>query len=347
MSNSDKPLERPRKPVKPNKPSELVESEAVKLAAAQPEPKPKLELVRINQPTQPKPPELNIESETESKIEQVPSETAQNLETIAPDPTNNQTADQIEVSRIQPIAPVTDLMQYRAIGVVYGTYIPQDEVLTKGILVTSDGTEIETVLLGRVIAVVKKRLDLAKEYCWVVYPRTRTKTGLLHLQITGVWAPEELGKADQTDDPGVNDGYFSIRGEVVSQSFEQNVVIIKILRKDPNKTLDRNHEKFKLQLTGTLPNHPVGYFWEINAKRSQNTLEIVDGSLIAPIFNRSKLQKTSKEVIFKPKRSSDAKSSPIPKSQRLDSQILDSQKPESIKRERPTLKKPQAPASHD
>jgi len=224
MTNFDKPI----KPLKP-----------IKLPTAKPE----LKL-----------PQIELEKVTESSLEQV-----QQIETGA-EINQLQNEDQVVVDkeRNQPISSVTDLMQYRAIGVVYGTYIPHEE-LTKGILITQDGTEIEAVLLGKVIAVVKKRLDLSKQHCWVVYPRTRTKSGVLHLQINGVWAPEELGKPDQTEDPGVNDGYFSIRGEVMSQSFEENTVMIKIQRVDQNKTLDRNQSKFKLQLNGILPNHPVGY----------------------------------------------------------------------------------------
>jgi hypothetical protein len=345
MSNldkpTDKPLDRPKKPAKSDIAAALVKPSVVK---------PKLELVQLIQPSQANSPvstiEPKIESKIESQIEPEAIDITQDAEVTPLDLDEsqiNQLDNQIETYRNQPISPVTDLMQYRAIGVVYGTYIPEAEVLTKGIIVTTDGTEIEAVLLGKVIAVVKKRLDLAKEHCWVVYPRTRTKTGILHLQVTGVWAPEELGKIEQTDDPGVNDGYFSIRGEVVSQSFDQNLVMIKILRKDRTKTLDRNQAKFKLQLTGTLPNHPVGYFWEINARRSQDTLEIVDGHSIAPIFHRSRLNKQSKEVIFKPKSSSDPKSTLIPKSQRQDRDTqLNAQKPESIKRESPILKKPQS-----
>ena len=49
--------------------------------------------------------------------------------------------------RQHPIPPVTEPTQYRAIGVVRGTYVPSDpEQLTRGQLRTEDGAEIEAVV---------------------------------------------------------------------------------------------------------------------------------------------------------------------------------------------------------
>jgi hypothetical protein len=124
-------------------------------------------------------------------------------------------------------------MQYRAIGVVHGRYIPEEEQFSRGKIIGADGSEIDTVLLGKVISIVKKRLDLEKEYLWVVYPRTRSKTNELHLQIAGVWAPVEMGKSDQPVDPDVEDGYFSIRGEILRQMDEEGMVHVKIRRITP------------------------------------------------------------------------------------------------------------------
>jgi hypothetical protein len=100
-------------------------------------------------------------------------------------------------------------MQYRAIGLVRGTYQPSEEQLNRGNILTADGTLIDAVLLGRVTSLIKKHLDLESAHLWVVYPRTRQAIdrtedtepedstavdgGGLHLQIVGVWEPETLG----------------------------------------------------------------------------------------------------------------------------------------------------------
>lgn len=101
--------------------------------------------------------------------------------------------------RYLPIAPPSEPMQYRAIGLVRGTYAPtEDDQLNRGNLTTDDGQVIDSVLLGRVTSLVKKHLDLATSHLWVVYPRTRRELDInddqdLHLQIVGVWEPETLG----------------------------------------------------------------------------------------------------------------------------------------------------------
>ena len=94
--------------------------------------------------------------------------------------------------RHHPISPVTEPMQYRAIGVVRGTYRPSDpEQLTRGVIETEDGTAIEAVVLGRVLTLMRRHLDLAEPHLWVVYPRSRDEDQL-HLQLVGVWEPSTL-----------------------------------------------------------------------------------------------------------------------------------------------------------
>ncbi|MDX1976757.1 MAG: hypothetical protein SFT94_03705 [Pseudanabaenaceae cyanobacterium bins.68] len=215
----------------------------------------------------------------------------------------------------QPIPPPTDSMQYRAIGLVYGTYVPEHrEELTRGVIVVADGLAIEAVILGKMITVIKKRLDLSQSHYWVVYPRTRPKQGSLHLQISGVWAPAALGKTNQTEDPGQEDGYFSVRGEVVAQSFDPDLVTVKIVRVAHQK-LDPNQAKFKLQLVGTLPGHPIGYFWQINARRVNHSLEITDAQQIGPV--RRSPRPLNKQVILKPKTQPTKPPRPVLKSQKI------------------------------
>lgn len=192
----------------------------------------------------------------------------------------------VSTERLQPIPPATESMQYRAIGVVQGRYVAQTESFSKGLLMADDGTIIDAVLLGKVISIAKKRLDLEKSYLWVVYPRTREKTGELHLQIAGVWAPVEMGKSDQPLDPGVEDGYFSIRGEVVYQAAETSTVTVKVQRIEQKKDLDKGRAKFKLHLSGLLPGNPTRQFWDINVRREGNTLVILDAKAIATIARK-------------------------------------------------------------
>jgi hypothetical protein len=101
--------------------------------------------------------------------------------------------------RQQPIPPPSEPMQYRAIGLVRGSYKASAEQLTQGTLVATDGTEVNAVLLGRIISLLKNYLDLEQEHLWVVYPRIGQKDESLHLQIVGVWEPDRLSKPLATE----------------------------------------------------------------------------------------------------------------------------------------------------
>lgn len=181
--------------------------------------------------------------------------------------------------RQQPIPSPSHPRQYRAIGLIRATYQMSGEQLTQGILVTPEGTEIEAVLLGRVISLVKKHLDLTKEHLWVVYPRTKLKSDRLHVQIVGVWEPETLSQRSTALTPSSNemdDGYFSIRGEVIFYSQEREAVIVKI-KQFPRKEGEKP-KFFKLQLKGKLSERPLHRFWDLKVRLDGETLKIEQGT---------------------------------------------------------------------
>jgi hypothetical protein len=264
----------------------------------------------------------------------------------------SQTASALK--RQQPIPPASEPMQYRAIGLVKGKYVPSEEQFTRGLLMTDDDTGIDAVLLGRVMSLVKKHLNLEEPHLWVVYPRTRNKTNDLHVQIVGVWEPETLNRingsldsmdysdveddasldADSADDlddelddveiheeapevadeaPAVEsqenvetpvasaaapvtstsfdaidpqDGYFSVRGEVLFYSAQDERVIIKI-QQAARKNTERP-KAFKLALKGSLEGKVVGYFWELHVQRQEQELLVQDGRMVALVPPKKK-----------------------------------------------------------
>lgn len=208
----------------------------------------------------------------------------------------------LSISRQQPIPPPSEPMQYRAIGLIRGRYIASDEQFTRGTLIATDGTEINAVLLGRIMSLVKKHLDLEQEHLWVVYPRTREKEADLHAQIVGVWEPENLNKdlSDESEadasqavasaaDSGFEDNYFSIRGEVVYYSPEEESVVVKI-RQSPRKEADAE-KAFKLQLKGILPGRVLGYFWDLDVQRQDVALVITGSQSIGVMPPKKKPQR--------------------------------------------------------
>ena len=67
-------------------------------------------------------------------------------------------------NRQHPIPPPSEPMQYRAIGLVRGRYNASAEQFTQGTLVACDGTELDAVLLGRIISLIRNHLDLEQEH---------------------------------------------------------------------------------------------------------------------------------------------------------------------------------------
>lgn len=226
--------------------------------------------------------------------------------------------------RQQPIPPPSEPMQYRAIGLVRGRYLASSEQLTQGTLLTTDNVELNAVLLGRIMSLVKNHLDLDKEHLWVVYPRTRQENDALHLQIVGVWEPENLAKFHEKSSqdsvaedihtlnhslaersalvqevslkaeisepvkPSTEfpDGGFSVRGEVVYQSFDAKNLVVKI-KQAPRKPTDKP-KYFKLKLHGVLTTKAVGKFWDFNVKRDADALIVENAEAIADLPKKRK-----------------------------------------------------------
>lgn len=199
---------------------------------------------------------------------------------------------------LEPIPPPGEKMQYRAIGLIEGQYIPSPEHFTRGILRTLDGLDLNAVLLGRVMSLVRKHLKPERNYLWVVYPRTRDKTEDLHVQLLGVWAPEEMGQAlPEGSRPTVVPDWFSIRGEVVFQSQEKGFIIVKIRQSgkkasanSPSQRVQKDGaaapkpQAFKLRLIGSLPGKGVGNFWDLQVRRRGSLLYVEAGTPIGPVL---------------------------------------------------------------
>ena len=192
--------------------------------------------------------------------------------------------------RDHPIAPVTEPMQYRAIGLVRGVYRPEDpQQFTRGILVDDKGFEIESVVLGRVLTLMRRHISLADPHLWVVYPRCRNAKKL-HLQIAGIWEPSTLDIGEtEVKDNGNNDNllkdqlnegddYFSIRGELIFTKPETKELIIKI-RQKPRKSSKRPLP-FKIRINGNLSLDNLHKFISCDVRRIGQELTLENHCLV-------------------------------------------------------------------
>ena len=207
-----------------------------------------------------------------------------------------------------PIPLVTDPLQYRAIGMVRGIYKPQDDDnFTRGTLIDSKGNEIDSVLLGRVITLVRNHVSLEKPHLWVVYPRCRNNKNL-HLQITGIWEPSTLkkdlkekdelneasiSKAD-SDDLLEGDDYFSIRGELVFTKPEDKDLVVKIRQKPRNQK--KKAIPFKVNLKGEVPIKYLKHFISLDVRRVDYQLLVEGFEIIGQVPQQNMVNKNKKRL---------------------------------------------------
>jgi uncharacterized membrane protein YgcG len=206
--------------------------------------------------------------------------------------------------RAHPISPVTEPLQYRAIGVVRGVYEPADpEALTRGLIRTSDGEAIEAVVLGRLLTLMRRHLDLAQPHLWVVYPRSREPQGL-HLQMVGVWEPSTLAAdeskavfdsepvaesepttvASAADALPEGDDYFSVRGELIYTRPETGDLVLKV--RQQQRSDGSRPVPFKLQLRGEIPLEHLRHFVALDMRRQGQELQVERFEVIAPVAQR-------------------------------------------------------------
>lgn len=178
----------------------------------------------------------------------------------------------------QPITP-TDSLQYRAIGRLWGRYVPSSELIYKGQLITVDGVILDAILQKRASKIVQAQLDLSRDYLWTVYPRTLLSPNGIGLDVSliSVKTPSEYTESVKAEFQSLADN-FSVQGLVVYQDFEKGIVEVKIQRK-PRMNLEPTKD-FKLRLRGFLPPKSVKCFWNFQVRRVGTSLVIQSGECI-------------------------------------------------------------------
>jgi len=184
-----------------------------------------------------------------------------------------------------PIPKVTNQLQHRAIGIISGKFIPiSNEQLNRGFLIDNKGEKIETVVLGKALSLLKKHIDLKKNYYWVVYPKNKN-TQNLHLQVAGIWDPYQLNgfpnDSSKTnfskllEELGLKDNYFSIRGELVFVNKQKKEIVIKLC-----STSNLNNKNFKLVIKGELSLELLNNFVSLDVNRDGNSLKLLKYEVI-------------------------------------------------------------------
>ncbi|MDC3167865.1 hypothetical protein OA867_00385 [Prochlorococcus sp. AH-716-D22] len=187
-----------------------------------------------------------------------------------------------------PIQEVTNKLQYRAIGIVEGIYKPNNiDQLNRGTLTDKEGKIIDTVILGKALALIKKYINLEKDYFWIVYPRNKNINNL-HLQVAGIWDPYQLNQVDKNnlkknpnellEELNLSNNYFSIRGELVYVNTQKKEIVIKICSSPPSKR--SKYSTFKIIIEGEISLQFLNNFVSLNVIRDGNILRMVEYEII-------------------------------------------------------------------
>ena len=187
-----------------------------------------------------------------------------------------------------PIPKVTNQLQYRAIGIINGKFVPHDSnQLNRGFITDDKGGKIDTVVLGKALSLLKKHIDLKKSYFWVVYPKNKD-TQNLHLQIAGIWDPYKLNNFHNNssktnflkllDELDLKDNYFSVRGELVFVNSQKKEIVVKVCTASKLKNL--KNKNFKLVVKGELSLELLNSFVSLDLTRDGNSLKLLKYEVI-------------------------------------------------------------------
>ena len=177
-----------------------------------------------------------------------------------------------------PIPKVTNNKQFRAIGIVFGMYKPNDNnLLNKGFIEDSSGLNIDAVVLGKALPLIKKFINFENKYYWIVYPRNKNSDNI-HLQIAGIWDPNNFKNNDEnikkTHDLllslDLKDNLFSIRGKLIFINTQEKDLIIKICTSRQNK--NKKNKSFKILVKGEISMKYINSFVSLEVTRIENSL---------------------------------------------------------------------------
>tara|TARA_B100000161_G_scaffold55149_1_gene36289 strand:- start:233 stop:832 length:600 start_codon:yes stop_codon:yes gene_type:complete len=187
-----------------------------------------------------------------------------------------------------PIPRVSNQLQYRAIGIVNGKFIPDNsDQLNRGFITDNKGEKIQTVILGKALSLLKKHIDLKKSYFWIVYPKNKN-TQNLHLQVAGIWDPYQLNDfhndssktnfSKLLEELDLKDNYFSVRGELVFVNTQKKEIVIKVYCS--SKLQNSKMKNFKLVIKGEISLEFLNSFVSLDVTREGNSLKLLDYQVV-------------------------------------------------------------------
>lgn len=186
----------------------------------------------------------------------------------------------IEPSMSSLFSPPDYPTMYRCIGIVEGQYLPSAEAFKQGTLGFQNGSIYPATLGVKLEKLLQENPELvASTSIWVVWPRMEKESKQLNFHIRGSYK-KPISDLQQTWLLAA-DGYFSIRGVVISQENGQLSVQIRRNFQVPlGSELAMQWQPFVMEVAGLLPNVGLGDFWELDVRLVGSKLMMDDARLI-------------------------------------------------------------------
>jgi len=189
---------------------------------------------------------------------------------------------------------------YMSVGAIRGQYQPSEDVFTKGVLLTEDGTLFPAIVQSDLVQLLQQQPELLNTpQIFGVWPCTSPESPELFLKLKGLRKEDDLqpGKLSADVDQ------FSIYGVVVSQdqaSGQQGIQIKRNGQTPEGLEQDPAWRPFTLEISGKLPDNAVGQFWKLECRRHGDKLVLKEAHLfVSPPREPKKL--IASETIAQPK----------------------------------------------
>lgn len=189
---------------------------------------------------------------------------------------------------------------YMSVGAIRGQYQPSEDVFTKGVLLTEDGTLFPAIVQSDLVQLLQQQPELLNTpQIFGVWPCTSPESPELFLKLKGL-------RKEDSQQPGklsADVDQFSIYGVVVSQDQASGQLVIQIKRNGQTPLgleQDPAWQPFTLEISGKLPDNAVGQFWKLECCRHGGQLVLKEAHLfVSPPREPKKL--IASETIAQPK----------------------------------------------
>ncbi len=157
--------------------------------------------------------------------------------------------------------------QHRAVGIIYGRYIPSADSFDQGVLITAnDGVLIPAHLSAELTTKLQRRSELLEsDQDFLVHPQSSLETPQLTVELFRVRLLEKKKKRTE-----LSRDLFNVRCFVVEQKKRSQIMTVRVYNNEALKQNPRTRKYYKHYIYGLIENYDNNKYqlWNLLVKRS-------------------------------------------------------------------------------